>query len=331
MRNVHLYSGTSSMLVVEVCQILLILLATTTISVCAFSPPLLDHASAATTSLRGCNTDLPMMTEKIDNDQTICLSTSTRRNWINGVIAAAATTTTLLSTPTLVRADDTSTTAEVVVTAAAAVETETVTVVPLEMKEFIDPAGLFSLRVPKGFFTLRRTAKGDLPDSKTGKGRRGSSIFTAGNMAKAEVIAVERYPTRVLLEDNGIEATGNLDTFPGIGNAKAVANLIILRREKDAPNKGLRVLDSIEVTPDGKELTFRIKTEIDVQNPELLFEQEGISQLFRITVAKCSLNSDDGNLMAIFASALEQDFTNGVDGPALVDSVNSFQATKQSS
>jgi hypothetical protein len=312
-------------MLVVVCQILLIL-ATTAISVCAFSPPLLNHVSAATKPLRGCKTDLPMT--KIDNDQKLCLSsTSTRRNWVNGIIAAAATTSTLLSIPTLVRADDTSTTAEVVVAVATAIA---IAPEPLEMKDFVDPAGLFSLRVPKGFFTLRRTAKGDLPDSKTGKGRRGSSIFTAGNMAKAEVIAVERYPTRVLLEDNGIEATGNLDTFPGIGNPKAVANLIILRREKDAPNKGLRVLDSIEVTPDGKELTFRIKTEIDVQNPEALFEQEGISQLFRITVAKCSLNSDDGNLMAIFASALEQDFTNGVDGPALVDSVNSFQAMKQS-
>lgn len=59
----------------------------------------------------------------------------------------------------------------------------------LGMKVFIDP--LFSLSVPTNFFTLRRTQKGDLPDAKTGKGRRGSSIFTAGNMAKAEVIAVE--------------------------------------------------------------------------------------------------------------------------------------------
>ena len=58
-----------------------------------------------------------------------------------------------------------------------------------EMKFFEDP--LFVVSVPKSFFTLRRTQKGDLPDAKTGKGRRGSSIFTAGNMAKAEVIAVE--------------------------------------------------------------------------------------------------------------------------------------------
>jgi hypothetical protein len=67
-----------------------------------------------------------------------------------------------------------------------------VDVAAVEMKEFVDPYGIFSITVPTGFFTLRRTAKGDLPDEKTGKGRRGSSIFTAGNMAKAEVIAVER-------------------------------------------------------------------------------------------------------------------------------------------
>jgi hypothetical protein len=63
----------------------------------------------------------------------------------------------------------------------------------IEMKEFKDPYGMFSIDVPQSFFTIRRTAKGDLPDSKTGKGRRGSSIFTAGDLAKAEVIAIERY------------------------------------------------------------------------------------------------------------------------------------------
>ena len=208
---------------------------------------------------------------------------------------------------------------------------EDAVVTPLEMKEFVDPAGLFSLRVPKGFYTLRRTQKGDLPDAKTGKGRRGSSIFTAGNMAKAEVVAVERFPTRVLLEENGIQATGDLSTFPAIGDAKAIASLITLRREKDSPVSGARTMDAVDVSPDGKTLTFRLRTEIEVQKPELLLEQMGVSQLFRITVAKATLNSEDGNIMAIFASALEQDFTNGVDGPALEDTVQSFQATAQQS
>jgi hypothetical protein len=205
------------------------------------------------------------------------------------------------------------------------------TTTPLEMKPFIDPQGLFALNVPKDFFTLRRTQKGDLPDAKTGKGRRGSSIFTAGNMAKAEVVAVERFPTRVLLEENGISSAddGDLSTFPAIGDAKAVANLIVLRRERDTQYQGAKVLDNIQVTPDGKQLTFRLKTEIEVQKPELLLEEYGVSRLFRVTVAKATLDSNDGNIMAVFASALEQDFNNGVDGPALEETVKSFQALNQ--
>lgn len=246
------------------------------------------------------------------NIDDACLSgpVNTRRNWLQGLAVAAGSS--LVASPLMARAED-------------------AVVTPLEMKEFVDPAGLFSLRVPKGFYTLRRTQKGDLPDAKTGKGRRGSSIFTAGNMAKAEVVAVERFPTRVLLEENGIQATGDLSTFPAIGDAKAIASLITLRREKDSPVSGARTMDAVDVSPDGKTLTFRLRTEIEVQKPELLLEQMGVSQLFRITVAKATLNSEDGNIMAIFASALEQDFTNGVDGPALEDTVQSFQATAQQS
>lgn len=253
-----------------------------------------------------------------DDSKYICPSTPTRRDWLNGLAVAA--TGTLISSPVMARADD-----------AVASVAEAPVLIPLEMKEFVDPAGLFSLRVPKGFYTLRRTQKGDLPDAKTGKGRRGSSIFTAGNMAKAEVVAVERFPTRVLLEENGVEPTGDLSTFPAIGDAKAIASLIILRREKDSQSQGARVLESVDVTPDGKTLTFKLRTEIEVQKPELLLEQMGVSQLFRVTVAKATLDSNDGNIMAIFASALEQDYTNGVDGPALEDTVKSFEATVQSS
>lgn len=199
----------------------------------------------------------------------------------------------------------------------------------IEMKLFEDP--LFILSVPKGFFTLRRTQKGDLPDSKTGNGRRGSSIFTAGNMAKAEVIAVERYPVQVLLAENGISPTGDLTSFPALGDASVIASLIVARREKDSINQGTRKIENLSVSPEGKQLTFRLRTEIEVQKPELLMEQFGVSQLFRITVAKASLEAADGNILVIFASALEQDFNNGIDGPALEESVNSFVALKQTS
>jgi hypothetical protein len=74
----------------------------------------------------------------------------------------------------------------------AAFAEEQAAVAPVVMRDFLDPKGLFSIRIPKSYFALRRTAKGDLPDEKTGQGRRGSSIFTAGDMGKAELIAIER-------------------------------------------------------------------------------------------------------------------------------------------
>jgi hypothetical protein len=61
------------------------------------------------------------------------------------------------------------------------------------MKTFVDPEGLFIINIPQRFFAIRRTNQGDLPNAATGSGRRGSSIFNAGDLAKAEVLAIERY------------------------------------------------------------------------------------------------------------------------------------------
>lgn len=66
-----------------------------------------------------------------------------------------------------------------------------------------------------------------------------------------------------------------------------------------------------------------------MQKPELLLEQTGVSELVRITLAKATLESQDGQMMAVFASALKQDFE-GEDGPALEESVRSFVAVDQS-
>lgn len=139
------------------------------------------------------------------------------------------------------------------------------------------------------------------------------------------------FPTRTLLEENGIEATGKLATFPDLGEPSAIAGLLNLRRERDkATSNTALVPNSLLVTEDGKELYFQLKTEIDVQKPELLMEQYGVSELFRITTAKASLKSGDGNLMVVYASALDQDFR-GPDGVALQQAVNSFQALEQPS
>jgi len=234
-----------------------------------------------------------------------------RRNFLETVFTTAIASVTVASSAPALAADITS--------------------APLEMKTFVDPKGLFALNIPKSFFAIRRTIKGDLPDEKTGKGRRGSSIFTAGDMGKAEVVAVERFPTFALLADEGITPVGDLSSFPSIGDPTAIANLIALRRDKDKQGQARTFLvpNSVSLSEDGLTLYFRLATDIDVQKPELLLEQTGVSELKRITLAKATLTSGDGQMMAVFASALQQDF-NGVDGVALKDAVDSFVALDQS-
>lgn len=141
---------------------------------------------------------------------------------------------------------------------------------------------------------------------------------------------VPRFPTRVLLEENGVEAIGDLSTFSKIGEAGAIANLINLRREKDRPGSSNTQIFNVAIDPkNDKILRFMLKSEIEVQKPELLMEQYGVDRLYRITTAKASLESNDGNILAVFASALETDFT-GPDGVALQQVVDSFVATDQS-
>jgi len=242
--------------------------------------------------------------------------TTARRNFLQSLVTASTSAAVALSIPS---------------SSLAAVDVSQQ--VPVEMRTFVDPKGLFALTVPKRFFAIRRTNKGDLPDEKTGKGRRGSSIFTAGDLSKAEVIAVERFPTFALLEDEGIlvEKGADLSTFPAIGDAAAIANLIVLRRDKDKPTQTRTnlLMDSVRLSEDGKTLYFSLSTAIDVQKPELLLEQEGVSELVRITQAKATLMSNDGQLLAVFASALQQDYI-GADGVALKETVESFVATDQS-
>jgi len=215
-------------------------------------------------------------------------------------------------------------------TAKPALAMDVTTAEAVEMKTFVDPKGLFVLNVPKRFFVIRRTVKGDLPNEETGEGRRGSSIFTAGDMSKVELVAVERFPVTSLLQTAGVKATGDLSTFPSLGDSTAIATLIALRRDKDKPGQSKANLlpESVTLSPDGRSLYFQLSTEVDVQKPDLLMEQTGIGEIVRITLAKASLESGDGQMMAVFASALKQDLAGG-DGIALKESVDSFRAMEQ--
>lgn len=130
-----------------------------------------------------------------------------------------------------------------------------------------------------------------------------------------------------MLQENGIEATGDLSTFPGLGESSAIASLIVACRDKGSATTNTQLIpDSLFLSEDGKELRFRLRTEIEVQKPELLMEQYGVSALYRVTSAKATLRSNDGYLVAVFASALERDYM-GPDGVALEQSVSSFEVT----
>lgn len=143
------------------------------------------------------------------------------------------------------------------------------------------------------------------------------------------------------MEENGISVTANdnLLTFPNIGDPYMIANLITIRREKEkAGGSSSTILsntkllrDSVKVKDNGKTLYFMLENQIAVQKPELLLEQTGLSQLVRITTAKASLQSNDGQLFIIFASALENDYYKSSDGDALQKSIESFIPTDQSS
>jgi hypothetical protein len=153
-------------------------------------------------------------------------------------------------------------------------------------------------------------------------------------MTKAEIVAIERFPVKALLEEEGIDSSGDLSTFTSIGKPEAVANLIIRRRDRDnkrgqQQKTQTEILPPVAISPDDKTLMFTLKTTIEVMKPELLLEQTGSSQLVRVTLAKATLQSNDGQLMVIFASALQQDF-DGTDGDALREVVSSFTVLDQS-
>ncbi len=191
--------------------------------------------------------------------------------------------------------------------------------------------GLFSLTLPNGYYALRRTVKGDLPDA-NGRGRRGATIFTAGDMKKASVVAVEKLPVKALLDEAGIDSSGDLSTFKKIGiDAGKVANLLNERRERERGQgqgraKTLVVTDPAPVFASDSTLSFSLRTDIDVQKPDLLMEQEGVSELVRLTFAK-AIVAKDGSLFIIYAGGLKQYMTGASDdeGRRLQEAVDTFR------
>ena len=157
--------------------------------------------------------------------------------------------------------------------------------------QYKDPLGLFALALPKGWFKIRPTAEGDLPDFK-GRGRRGSRIFSSGEISNPyapKVLSVERFPVRVLLEDAGV--TGDIDenmlqTWPSVGKGETLAAIIINRRDAESIANGKSMLTRLvpgSVSMSDSTLTFRATTEVPVTRPEILEEQTGRREIRRIS------------------------------------------------
>lgn len=136
------------------------------------------------------------------------------------------------------------------------------------------------------------------------------------------------------MEENGIAATGNLSTVAGLGTPAAVAKLIAAHRDVAAaaasPSGSTTYQvdpESIRVSPDEREISFVLSTRIDVQKPELLLEQMGVSELYRFTAVRALIlpPDDDPFMMAIFGSALQQDWL-GPDGTAIRTAVQSLHS-----
>jgi len=204
----------------------------------------------------------------------------------------------------------------------------------MAMTLYEDPNGLFKIRIPKGFFIFRRP--GNPTNKDKTKSRKGSSIFTSGDIGKAEIVSVDRFTTASFLEEEGgvriVDKTiDDLSSFDKIGNTQTIANYIILRRNKEQQQINTNALakpENITLSPDNKTLIFEYSTRINVQKPDLLKEQIGVDELFRITLVKIDLHSNDGFMNVCYASALQTEFYTE-DGVLLRDAVDSFEVFEQ--
>jgi len=172
----------------------------------------------------------------------------------------------------------------------------------LGLVEFRDPLGLFSISLPKGWYKVRPTAEGDLPDS-NGKGRRGARIFSSGDVSNPyapKVLSVERFPVETLLREMGYATPppdvpaggGSSPSWAALGRGtrpEAVAQALVNVRDAELTIGGKSmttrlVPGSVAVEGDGSILAFRAATDVPVMRPDLLEKQAGRRELTRASL-----------------------------------------------
>jgi len=193
--------------------------------------------------------------------------------------------------------------------AGAPVLTKTSDTAVVPLTEFKDAEAGFSIALPKFYF-------------KSSRGKKLGTLFVAGNLQTAQIISVQRLSVEKLLADVGVVPTGDLSSWPSIGSAAKVAELLAFVRDGDAKQQsGLpSKVEADSVKLDGNILRFKMVTPIAVQRPDKLKESQGITELNRITEVRAEL-TPPGQTVIVWASALEKDYNEGA--AALLRSVAS--------
>ena len=195
-------------------------------------------------------------------------------------------------------------------------------------KKFADPE--FELSYPPSFYKgIRRNIEGDVV-------RRGGVIFTTGQLAKAEVVTVEKLAVSSFLEQAGATEffpSGKISKWADLGNPDAVGELLCERRDNDAQQaakgqpkaRSSRVVGKPVVSADGRTITADIVTEIGQTKARVgdggnEYETPAVVRLQR---AKLTIMPSGQRVLGVWASCLE-DLWNDGEGEVLKRVVDSF-------
>jgi len=178
---------------------------------------------------------------------------------------------------------------------------------PFTSKEYNDVDNGFSLQLPSRYFKSKR-------GSKTG------TLFVAGDLKTTEILSVQKISIEQLLSDVGVIPTGDLSTWPAIGSAEKVAELLASKRDGDAKQQnGLpSKVDPSSVKSDDKILQFVMLTPI---GPSSL---EDTTPLTRVTTVRAVLLPQDKQALVVWGSALEEEWKSEAS-KGLKEAMNSFR------
>lgn len=196
-----------------------------------------------------------------------------------------------------------------------------------EPTTFRDPS--FELTYPGDYFAIRRTISGDVV-------RRGGVIFTAGNLGRAEVVTVERFPVQDLLiqaDATSFFPQGSIKKWSDIGTRQALAEYVCERRDNEAnlASKGAAPKARTSVPIDGSIRVDDTNLQVDVLTTigatEMRVGESGAKaatpSIRRIQRARLVLLPGGKTVMAVWAGCLDDGWNSG-EGEVLSEVVASF-------